>query len=77
MSRGELAALLSECLLPALEAAGARELQSIPNARSLGGKRCFLAMKRMTMVIFTLKSGVFNFKAWNMGMKVGFGREHG
>ncbi|CAL1138231.1 unnamed protein product [Cladocopium goreaui] len=61
VSRGELAALLSECLLPALEAAGARELQSIPNARRLGGKLCFLAMKRMTMVILTLKSGVFNF----------------
>lgn len=58
VSRGELAALLSECLLPALEAAGARELQSIPNARRLGGKLCFLAMKRMTMVILTLKSGV-------------------
>lgn len=69
VSRGELAALLSECLLPALEAAGARELQSIPNARRLGGKLCFLSMKRMTMVILTLKSGVLTFKHGTWGWR--------
>jgi hypothetical protein len=33
----------------------------------LGGKLCFLSMKRMTMVILTLKSGVLTFKHGTWG----------